>query len=281
MKTRIGALITGLAALLGAFSATAAECPRDLPLIEPGKLVMSINATIPPKQYIDKNGKLTGMHVDLGNEVARRLCLEPVYQIVSFDVQIPGLQAKRWDMINTGLYYTADRARLMYLIPYQVNALALVGAKGNPLGIKGPEDLAGHAVGVETGGFEEKKLREINAAQVAKGLAPMTIRVFNTYADTFAALNATQVEAVFIGDATGKYYQEQGRFALSATGLFPGSPGALAVADPRLAEAVAGALNEMRADGSYARLLDGAGATKIDAWTEWTGSFKAYHTTSR
>ena len=35
----------------------------------------------------------------------------------------------------------------------------------------------------------------------------------------------------------------------------------------------------MFAYGSYARLLDGAGATKIDAWTEWTGSFKAYHTT--
>ena len=27
----------------------AADCPKDLPTIEPGKLTMSINATIPPR----------------------------------------------------------------------------------------------------------------------------------------------------------------------------------------------------------------------------------------
>jgi ABC-type amino acid transport substrate-binding protein len=63
--------------------ATAQDCPVDLPTIEPGKLTMSINATLPPRQFIDASGNLQGMHPDLGNEIARRLCLEPVYMNVS------------------------------------------------------------------------------------------------------------------------------------------------------------------------------------------------------
>ena len=69
---------------------------------------MSINATIPPGQYIDDSGNLQGLHPDLGNEIAKRLCLEPAYMNVEFAVQIPGLATKRWDMVNTGMYYIID-----------------------------------------------------------------------------------------------------------------------------------------------------------------------------
>ena len=42
-----------LSGMLGASASFAADCPENLPTIEPGKLTMSINATIPPRQYID------------------------------------------------------------------------------------------------------------------------------------------------------------------------------------------------------------------------------------
>ena len=42
-------------AMMFTSSAMADDCPKDLPTIEPGKLTMSINATIPPRQYIDDN----------------------------------------------------------------------------------------------------------------------------------------------------------------------------------------------------------------------------------
>ncbi|GIR85831.1 MAG: hypothetical protein CM15mP85_24550 [Rhodobacterales bacterium] len=121
----------------------AADCPKDLPTIEPGKLTMSINATIPPRQYIDDSGNLQGLHPDLGNEIAKRLCLEPAYMNVEFAVQIPGLATKRWDMVNTGMYYKPERAQIMRMVPYVVNALALVVERGNPMGVTGYESLAG------------------------------------------------------------------------------------------------------------------------------------------
>ena len=145
-------LAAAAALAMAAGAAQAQECPADLPVIEPGVLTMSINATIPPKQWIDESGKLRGLHVELGDEVAKRLCLEPKYQNVDFAVQIPGLDADRWDMINTGLYFTDERAGFMQLVPFSVNALALIAANGNPKGIAGPEDLAGKVVGVEIAG---------------------------------------------------------------------------------------------------------------------------------
>lgn len=278
--TRISRFTFAAVAALG-FSATAAaaqDCPTDLPVIEAGFLTMSINATIPPKQFIDEKGNLQGLHVDLGNEVAKRLCLEPKYQNVDFAVQIPGLDADRWDMINTGLYFTDERAGFMQLVPFSVNALALIAADGNPKGITGPEDLAGKAVGVEIAGFEEKKIREINEAQMATGLASMDIRVFNTYGETFLALGGGQIDAVFAGDAIGSYYQERGQFSKAATGLFPGTPGAFAFDEPALAAAVVDALNAMRADGTYGRMMDAYGTTKMDAWDRWPGEFSYFYT---
>lgn len=276
-----GAMLVAFLALGGlaglAAPALAADCPKALPVIEPGTLTMSINATIPPSQYIDKNGNLQGLNVDLGNEIAKRLCLTPKYDNVAFEVQIPGLQTKRWDMIDTGLYYNEDRVKIMQLIPYSINALSLIVANGNPLKVSKPEDLAGKAVGVEIGGVEEKELRQTDAAQVAKGLKPMDIHTFNTYGDAFLALGAQQLDAVFVGDTTGKYYQEQGKFTMAVTGLYPGSPSALATINPTLAQAVADALNSMLADGSYAAMMDKGGETKIDGWKDWTGKFKPYY----
>ena len=88
----IGAVTISLA--MSAGFAAAMDCPENLPTIEPGKLTMSINATLPPRQYIDASGELKGLHPDLGNEIAKRLCLEPVYTNVPFEVQKQTSQRK-------------------------------------------------------------------------------------------------------------------------------------------------------------------------------------------
>ena len=255
----------------------AVKCPAEsLPVIEAGYLTMSINPTIPPIQYIDKDGNLQGLHVELGNEIARRLCLEHKYARVQFEVQIPGLQNKRWDMINTGLYFTEKRSKIMQLMPFSVNALALVAAAGNPLGIKGLEDLAGRKVGVEIAGFEEKKLREMNDKQVKAGLKSMDILVFNTYGETFLALGAGQVDAVFVQESVGTHYQKKGSFSVAVSSLLPGTPGTMATVDIKLAKAVTAAMQAMYEDGTYAKMMDDYGITKLDAWKQWKGKFQ-YH----
>jgi polar amino acid transport system substrate-binding protein len=46
-------------------------------LIKPGTLVMSINPTLPPLQFVNDRGELQGMREELGNELAKTLGLTP------------------------------------------------------------------------------------------------------------------------------------------------------------------------------------------------------------
>ena len=260
--------------------AVAEECPKNLPTIEPGKLTMSINATIPPRQYIDDQGNLQGLHPDLGNEIAKRLCLDPAYMNVEFAVQIPGLATKRWDMVNTGMYYKPERAQIMRMVPYVVNALALVVEKGNPMKVTGYESLAGEPVATEIAGFADNLIRTINDEQVGKGMKSMDIKAFNTFAEAFAALGAGQVKAVFGPDAVAAYYAERGSFDVGASGLNPGLPSSFGFdgkTGQRLAHAVSNVLRDMVDDGTYNKLMSSYGATQIQFWDDYTGDVAVYY----
>ncbi len=65
---------------------------------------------------------------------------------------------------------------------------------------------------------------------------------------------------------------------MAATGLFPGTPGAFAFDQKALAQAVADVLNDMRADGTYDRMMDDSGTTKIYVWDRWPGEFTYFYT---
>lgn len=67
-------------------------------LIKPGTLLMAMNPTLPPVQYVNEKGELQGMHVELGNAVAEWLELVPVYQRVEFAVQNARRLASSWPM---------------------------------------------------------------------------------------------------------------------------------------------------------------------------------------
>jgi polar amino acid transport system substrate-binding protein len=245
------------------------------PLLRPGILIMSTNATIPPYQFIDDQGNLQGMRVDLGEEIAQRLCLEPEWVNIQFEAQIPGLQGNRWDMINTGLFFTEERSEIMELVPYELQAVSISVPVGNPDSIETTEDLAGLAVAVEVAGYEENQIRRINQEQVDAGLDSMDIRTFNTFADAYQALRAGQVDAVVSVDVTAKFYEDQGEFERVISGL-AGTAASLAFKDTAVAETVAGVLEDMKADGTYDELFDQWGATKIDNWENWPGEFRVY-----
>jgi polar amino acid transport system substrate-binding protein len=237
--------------------ATAQTCSPKVAaseLIKPGTLVMSTNPTLPPMQFVDSSGTLKGMRITLGDEIAKRLCLKPEYVRIEFSAMVPGLQAGRWDMINTGIFWTEERAKLMQMIQYESQAISISVGKGNPLKISTPEDLAGRTVGVELGGFEERKLKEMDQSMTAKGLKPMNIRTFDNFATAYQALRAGQTEASVTIDSTAAEYAKRGEFDRAMAGIFP-TPVALALKSPALANAVVAVLNEMQKDGSYAKLM--------------------------
>ena len=248
-------VLAGSMALTGL--AAAQTCTPKVPaseLVKPGTLVMSTNPTLPPMQFVDSAGVLKGMRITLGDEIAKRLCLKPEYIKIEFSAMVPGLQAGRWDVINTGIFWTEERAKIMQMIQYEAQAVSISVAKGNPLKISKPEDLAGRTVGVELGGFEERKLKELDDMLKAKGLKGINIRTFDNFATAYQALRAGQTEASVTIDSTGAEYAKRGEFDRAISGLFP-TPVALALKSTVLANAVVGVFNDMQKDGTYAKLM--------------------------
>ncbi len=252
------------AAFLAVRRAAAQAKVAPAALIVPGTLTMSINPTLPPLQYVDEKGTLRGMRVELGDEIAKSLGLKPEYVRIEFAAMVPGLAARRWDMINTGIFWTEERSRLMYMVPYEQAAISFLVSAGNPLGIARYQDLAGKAVGVELGGIEERRTREVGEMLAKEGLKPLEVRTFNNFAEAFQALRARQVDAATSIDATAMYWQSRGDFTRAIAGLFP-QTAAFAFASKPLAEAVAAALNDLRRSGFYDALFDRYGALKMDA----------------
>jgi len=255
---QLGGAAAAFGILVVAGQAAAQDCAPAISgdaLVEPGKLIMSTNPTIPPMQFVDSDGNLQGMRITLGDELAERLCLEPEYIRIEFSAMIPGLQAGRWDIINTGIFWTPERAEMMQMIPYENQAISLSVPTGNPLGIAEVDDLAGKNVSVEIGGFEEARIKELNDDIQTRGLEPMNIQTFDNFAVAYQALRAGQVDATVSIDATAAEYAQRGEFDRALSGLFP-TPVALAMNNEEVAEAVLEALNSMMEDGYYQSLMD-------------------------
>jgi polar amino acid transport system substrate-binding protein len=258
---KAGVAASALALTPAAVRAQAKIAPPDI--IKAGTLTMSINPTLPPMQFVDSKGELQGMRVELANECAKKLGLVPEYVRTEFATMIPGLAAKRWDMINTGIFFTEERAKLMYMVPYEQAAISFLAAKGNPLGIKSIDDLAGKRISVELGGIEERRTREVARIVEQKGLKAPTVMTFNNFAQAFQALRAGQSEAATCIDSTAMYMQSQGDFTRAVSGVFP-QTACFAFANKTLAEAVIGALTDLRKDGYYDKLLEKYGVLKTD-----------------
>ena len=256
-----GAVLSALGIAPAALRAQPKIAPPNI--IKAGTLIMSINPTLPPLQFVDDKGELKGMRVELANECCKKLGLAPEYIRTEFATMIPGLAAKRWDMINTGIFWTEERSKLMYMVPYEQAAISFLSSKGNPLGLKTIDDLAGRRVSVELGGIEERRTREVNDIVTKKGLKPLTIMTFNNFAESFQALRAGQADAATSIDATAMFMQGRGDFTRAISGVFP-QTACFAFANKPLAEAVAGALNDLKKDGYYDKLLDQYGVLKID-----------------
>jgi polar amino acid transport system substrate-binding protein len=264
MRPSLPALLICLLSLF-AVPAVAQTCAPKVAaanLVEAGKLMLSVNPTLPPQQFIDEKGELQGLNVEMGKDIARRLCLEIVFVRMDFPAMTPALRDGRFDGIDTGMFFTEERSKLMYMIPHAQQALSVFVPSDSKLKIEKMEDLAGHIVGVESATNNEKKLKEANDAWVAKGGKPADIRSFKTATETVAALRAGQLEAAVNIDETATDLEKRGGVKILLRGL-NGTPITFAFRDKAVAEAAAEAITAMKADGTYDKLFDQFGMTRL------------------
>ena len=235
---------------------------RDADLVQAGTLQLSINPTLPPQQFVDEKGELQGLNVELAKELAKRMCLTMSFVRMDFPAMVPALKGGRFDGIDTGMFWTDERSKLMFMVPYAQQAIGVFGMASSGLKLASFDDLAGRTAGIEIGTYQERKAKEANEDMVKRGLKPVTLLTFTTATDATAALRAGQVEAVIIVEDAARAISKQRGMELLLTG-FGGTDITFGFRNKAVAEAAAEGFTAIRADGTYDALFDKFGMAKL------------------
>lgn len=122
-------------------------------------------ANEPPYTKIEPDGTVTGAEPEIARAVLKRLGIDEVQGVVTpYEAMIPGLEARRWDMITAGLFMKQSRCKeILYSEPTVVSTESFAVEPGNPRGLETIADVKGDSgvkVGVLRGAFEEGILKE-------------------------------------------------------------------------------------------------------------------------
>lgn len=254
-----------VAAAISSSAALAQDCVSPISkadLVAEGKLSFATNPTLPPLQYVDTDGNLKGMSAELGHEIGKRLCLKVDFVRMDLPAMFPALQAARFDGISSANFWNEARSKAMYCVPYAVAGFNILGLPDSKLSLASVEDLAGKGIAVEADSYQEHWLRKREKESIAKGKEPIRFFAFATASEALAALRAGQADALAIADYTGAEFVRRGiaKTLLSGQG---NTEIMVSFRNKNVANAVAQVLTDMRADGSYAKMMDQYSVTKL------------------
>jgi polar amino acid transport system substrate-binding protein len=221
------------------------EAPQ-VTTLEEGILTVGTDLPYPPFEYRE-GGELTGFDVDIVNEIASRIGLEPEWVDSPFDTIFTDLANGQFDVVISGATITPEREQEVdFSEPYFRSLQALVVLEDS--GIQSFDDLGeGDSVSVQSGTTGELWAEENLAPQGVE------IRAFPEYPPVYNALEAEQVDGVVYDESSAipETFARPGTAVVDTvdTNEFYGI--AVDPNNPDLLDAVNEALTEMVEDGTY------------------------------
>jgi len=244
---------TGVAGGSPAAAATGAAS-GGLPNLNGRKVVVGTDATYPPMESVDRQtNQIVGFDVDLMNEIAKLINIQPEFQNAAFDTIFTALQSKQFDAVMSSATITDERQKIIaFSDPYiEVGQVVVVRSDSQ---IKGAPDLAnGAVVGVQTGTTGEE------AALSEAKVADANLKRYPTIDLAFAELANNTIDAVIADSPTvGNYVsQEQYKGKVQVVGEpFTTESYGIAVqqGDTELLNAINAALAQLKSNGTIDQL---------------------------
>ncbi len=220
------------------------------------KVRIGTEGAYPPFNYIDNNGNLKGFEIDLANALCEKMGAECEYVVQDWDGIIPGLMAKKYDVIIASLYITEERKKKFdFTQKYYQTPGRFVVKKGTKLDIS-EAGLKGKAIGVQRATAFERFLRDTYPS--------LDLRVYATQDEVNMDLVSGRIDAVmadvvalglnFLNTPEGKDFEFTGPSFSGAKWFGFGAGVAVRKEDPELREAFDKAIDEIRADGTYDKI---------------------------
>jgi histidine transport system substrate-binding protein len=224
-----------------------------------GKVIkLAVDPTYPPLEYKTPDGKLTGFGVDIANALCAQMHAKCVWVETSFDGMIPGLLARKFDVISSSMTITPKRMQQIAFSNKISNAPArLVVPRGSPL-LPDAASLKGKRVGVEQGTSQEDYARAMWQP------AGVEIVAYQNQDQVYSDLTSGRLDAAFqasieasdgfLKKPEGKDFQFAGPAMDDPKYFGQGDGLGLRKDDVALREAFNQALAQILANGTYARI---------------------------
>ncbi|WPC68381.1 ABC transporter substrate-binding protein [Rhodoferax ferrireducens] len=118
-------------------------------------LKVAIDPTYEPFTFKTADGKPTGFDVDIASALCEQVKRKCVFVEQVWDSMIPGLQAKKYDVIISSMSITEDRLKVIDFTNKYYNTPSRVVVKKD-VKFTGPASLKGKKIGVLKGSTQEK-----------------------------------------------------------------------------------------------------------------------------
>ena len=211
-------------------------------------LVMATNAEFPPYEFYEGE-EIVGIDAEFAAAIAEKLGMELKIEDMAFDSIIPAVQSGKADFGAAGMTVTEDRMKEVdFSDTYYTGRQVIIVAEDNAE-IAGPDDLAGKKIGVQQG-----TTGDIYATD---DYGDENIERYNKGFEAVQALTQGKIDAVIIDDQPAQTFVEETEGLKILETEYVEEDYALCFKkDSELVEKVNEAIKELKADGTFDKIID-------------------------
>ncbi|MFY1667864.1 ABC transporter substrate-binding protein [Pseudomonas sp. Pseu.R1] len=160
-----------------------------------GTIIAGSDVTFFPYEYMDNNTP-AGFDIEYMEGLGKIMGRKVETVDTRFPNLITGLQGGRFDVTNSSMYITAERVKVIDMIPYLKSGESILSVKGSDYQPKRPEDFCGHKIGSMAATSWLAQMNKLSQEYCVKnGLKPIAISEYATDPQTTQAMLAHAVEA--------------------------------------------------------------------------------------
>lgn len=224
------------------------------------QLIVGFDAEYPPYGYQDENGEYVGFDLSLAEEVCKRNGWELIKQPINWDSKDMELNSGSIDCIWNGFTMTGREDEYTWSDAYVDNSIMVVVNADSDIQTKA--DLAGKVVATQSGSSALTALTddsEENAENIALAASFAELQEIADYNTAFMNLEAGAIDAIAVDIGVAKYQLDSRKdvFRMLDEPISTEQYGiGFKLGNESLRDAVMSSLNEMVADGTFAKIAE-------------------------
>jgi polar amino acid transport system substrate-binding protein len=237
-------------------AALAAKVPASI--ASDGKIVVGTDSTYAPSEFLDTDGKtIIGFDVDLFKAVAQKLGLQAQFVTAPFGNIITGVNSGKYEIGVSSFTINPDRLKQANMVSYYSAGTLWAAKKGNPNGID-PNNACGKRIAVQKDTVEVDDITARSKKCTDAGKPAIQVDQYAAQSQATASIISGKDEAGLADSPVMSYAVKQTNGQLETLGAIYGSApyGYVTKKDQiAFAQALASAVKELIADGTYTKVL--------------------------